>query len=485
MLHNFSLVKYAFLSFLTLFLIAGASPKGKNDIEKTDTPLSEEDKIKESSKEKESLFNAILFEETERFPLFDYTVQAILFSPYWHISKRAINLPRDKNGDCCALTTIFDSLSSTRIGYAYSQSGEEKGIETLAYIKSLDISSGDFLVNNKEREREFEILLNEQNEEGEGEEIPKLVAPSDPTLTQKETLLLRNTGDVSLFKFEDEILSLKNKDDKRIIVSGEGELLKRSFYNERFLLTKKETWSIKDLYESKLLKTQTYDYNENEKLSRSTISEDEKKTFLDYDSLGRAINLREFKRIELENEKEKDDEKKSPVIKFILDKRVRYKYNNEGKVAEKELTQYLYEGGDPLAITKKHIKKELFTYKVEKGNPDYLYFEDGVLRIKRLYTDKTTYVETKFFDGGYMVESIYDKGDHKKDNYYMGGALWKSKDFIQPKKDEPSDQKKDEKENTEPQPPKKTITNDESQKDTTQDALTKEPPSQEREGGPL
>ena len=101
------------------------------------------------------------------------------------------------------------------------------------------------------------------------------------------------------------------------------------------------------------------------------------------------------------------------------------KYSEAGKLLEKKSEEYTYNSKKVLVFTS--IKKEVYEYKIEDGNPDYYYYENDDLRMQTLYSSAEDYVTTMIFDDNFVVESYYQAFKRKKDLFYVNGRLRRTK----------------------------------------------------------
>ena len=54
-------------------------------------------------------------------------------------------------------------------------------------------------------------------------------------------------------------------------------------------------------------------------------------------------------------------------------------------------------------------------------------YEEKVKAIKEIESGENSYMSASYFDGGFVVESYYNEGNHTKDLFYMNGTLWRSR----------------------------------------------------------
>lgn len=74
-------------------------------------------------------------------------------------------------------------------------------------------------------------------------------------------------------------------------------------------------------------------------------------------------------------------------------------------------------------LKKKIAQKKVFSYDSGGEEPDFQYYENGVIRVKRIYSGLEEYVETAFFDKGFSVETLYRQGKKIEALQKLNGRL--------------------------------------------------------------
>ncbi|QTQ12035.1 hypothetical protein HRI96_07410 [Treponema parvum] len=100
---------------------------------------------------------------------------------------------------------------------------------------------------------------------------------------------------------------------------------------------------------------------------------------------------------------------------LILSESLLWKYDDENRILEYE--KHGYAGG------KKNSQKSVYSYDAPGEEPDYVFYDNGVMRFKRIFSDIDAYTETSYFDGGFTVEALYKHGIKKEENFFLNGRL--------------------------------------------------------------
>ena len=223
-----------------------------------------------------------------------------------------------------------------------------------------------------------------------------------------------------------------------VIVSSFQKKMTRQYYDEKMRLVKKEYWDLSGgISGSRKTKTELFEYGEGVFPVSAQILEESARHLLSYDANGRVCVSRNYRAVEtpadsgksVSGEKTADGggtdlEKRR---QFVLVSRTEWKYTQDGSISEKYYVEYAYKDVSSSMITAKNSKREVFEYKIEGGLPDYYYYENSVLRMQTVYSGENSYMSASYFDGGFVVESYYNEGNHTKDSFYMNGTLWRSR----------------------------------------------------------
>lgn len=249
-----------------------------------------------------------------------------------------------------------------------------------------------------------------------------------------ERRIFDSEQNLSLFSFNDEILAIQKRDNKNILVSSDDKKTIRRFFDEKSRVYKKEIWDISGSFQNSYLKNEELYFYDEEKTvpSSATLLEENFKYKLTYNEAGKVVASEKYEYIPdtkvTENEQET---KKSNVLdkgdNYILRSKTNWKYNDEGKIIEKLFSEYEYKKVNKTKKTLTSTKKDVYEYKIKDVMPDYYYYENDVLRMKTIYSNEDSYVTTFYFDGGFVVDSVYENATHAKDIFYSNGNIIRQK----------------------------------------------------------
>ena len=251
-----------------------------------------------------------------------------------------------------------------------------------------------------------------------------------------ERRIFDSEQNLSLFSFNDEILAIQKRDNKNILVSSNDKKTIRRFFDEKNRVYKKEIWDISGSFQNSYLKNEEYYFYDEEKTvpSSATLLEENLKYKLTYNEAGKVVAGEKYEYIPDTKAAENEQKtKKSNVLdkgdNYILRSKTNWKYNDEGKIIEKLFSEYEYKKVNKTKKTLTSTKKDVYEYKIKDGMPDYYYYENDVLRMKTIYSNEDSYVTTFYFDGGFVVDSVYDNATHTKDIFYSNGNIIRQKDY--------------------------------------------------------
>lgn len=199
--------------------------------------------------------------------------------------------------------------------------------------------------------------------------------------------------------------------------SYEGKTVRR-IYDASKNLVRKEWWSIgKSCADSKIEKKEEFFYSSGGKTPVRSLN----KNFLDNTTVeilfaddGKKI----FQKKSFDAEKIAGEKNKSAAgkDKTVLEETWSWKYDYAGRMTE-------YEKISTMASEKKIAQKKVFSYGSEAQEPDFQYYENGIMRVNRIYSGSEEYVETAFFDKGFSVETLYRQGKKIEALQKLNGRL--------------------------------------------------------------
>lgn len=263
----------------------------------------------------------------------------------------------------------------------------------------------DSVINLEDSATILENLENNENATIEDEENLSEIEKNLEQSKLLEKLYINKLNELKILQFEDEVLI---PNDNSFIEKNKSTVSK-SFYDDNYRLVKKEHWKIGSLIESKVEKTELYEYKENTMLlkQKKEITDLETKIYF-YNDFGLLTSVDEYKIFE-----DKD----------YLVKKTTFDYDNKNRLKTDNQTFYTYDEKFK-KITKKTVKTyKYFNKENEESTPDSEFYEDGKLRIKNVYSDVNgTYTSEVYFDNNMSVKSFYENDLLKKEIFYVDGV---------------------------------------------------------------
>lgn len=272
----------------------------------------------------------------------------------------------------------------------------------------------------EEEEREEASEENGQEDvaaeaETETEKVQELSEVEKFFLEEKNGLVkTEKNNNLKFFEFDNETFSQQKVDGKLILIHSNRNSVTRNFYNENYLLEKRESWNISSAENASLEKTEWFVYFQGTSLiSSKTITEKEFTERVSYNSEGRPVKSERYAVVE-------DKEK-------LISKR-NFAYNSDGKIILDELTDYFYKDKDYSELDYSFARKYTYSYNVDDIPPDFSYFENGILKMQNKYsTTKGTYTSRIYFDDDFSVKTYYENELRVKDTYYSGNKILREK----------------------------------------------------------
>ena len=232
----------------------------------------------------------------------------------------------------------------------------------------------------------------------------------------------KNEG-LKYFEFENETFSPQDSEGNHILIHSVKEKVTRFFYNDEYLLIKKETWKIPSVTNAALEKTETYEYFGGSKVvSVKNIIENNRIEKINYNDKGKMIAVEKYAVFEKN--------------KSITSKR-NFTYDKDGRLLSDELNEYFYKATDYKVLDYSFTKKYLYTYNEGDIPPDFKYYENDVLKMYNKYsTEKGTYTSRIYFDEGMSVKAYYENDIRVRDVYYRNDRIIREKVYERPEKSE-------------------------------------------------
>lgn len=136
--------------------------------------------------------------------------------------------------------------------------------------------------------------------------------------------------------------------------------------------------------------------------------------------------------------KEWEDKKAAFLAKIemplnkITDKTTVRTFDSKNRIlTEEEISTY--EIPDPrrrgMKIKTKSSKKNVYTYTLKSSVPDYIFYENGQIRMSVNYIDEDTYEQTMYFENSFLIKAKYSHGRKIQEIFYSGAAEIKRTNF--------------------------------------------------------
>lgn len=303
-----------------------------------------------------------------------------------------------------------------------------------------------------------------------------------------EEMYINSMNRLSMFVYGEEQFAVNNKNSsKRNLITVNKDTVIRTRYDEDFYLRDKIVWkNAITLKDSVILSKISYGYaktNDGKKIVTSKKEEyPQEKRIIEnvYDKNGNPIEIiyshfednkekyqklveeakEEFNKLNSENEKPEADDSKADVpdqtednavpaksneeklneiiakIEIpqnkIQDRKIIRKYDSQNRLISEEETT-VYEEPDPKRrgkkIRKSGSKKNVYTYTAKASVPDYIFYENGKMRIAVNYIDQDTYEQTLYFENDFTVKARYNHGRKIREIFYSGITELKRTEF--------------------------------------------------------
>ena len=225
---------------------------------------------------------------------------------------------------------------------------------------------------------------------------------------------LEKNSQLKFFEFDNEIFSQQTIDGNTVIAQTDGKSVSRNFYDEKYQLVKKESWSIASAANALLEKSESFEYFEDSPVvSVKKIKEKDFAETVNYNKEGKLIKSEKYA--------EQNDQQ------YIVSKRS-LAYNTEGLLSSDELTEYFYKDADYSELDYSFTKKYSYAYNEGDIPPDFKYYENNELKMHNKYsTVKGSYTSHIYFDDAFSVKTYYENEIRVKDVYYSGNKVMREK----------------------------------------------------------
>lgn len=219
-----------------------------------------------------------------------------------------------------------------------------------------------------------------------------------------EKLYIDRLNELKILEFEKELFIPNDE----VIIEKNEKSVSKSYYDDLYRVIKKEHWSIGKLLDSKIIKTELFEYYDDTLVSKSKteITEAEKIVSV-FNKNGFVEKIEEYSIFENQN---------------YLISETNLSYDEKDRINEKTETKYIYDEEYKMKPTV-NTKRFVYHNKENEELPaDYEYFENDILKIKVVYSEtKGNFTQEIFFDN-MSVKSFYEDNLLKKDIYYIDGV---------------------------------------------------------------
>lgn len=288
--------------------------------------------------------------------------------------------------------------------------GVYSGDDTAVWVDELLIKIEEERIADEIAEMEDSLEEYEDPQEHYEEEIEKAL---DENIEATE--YLDDTDLLKFMEFDGEVFIPQKTNEGLVLIHSVGGNITRSFYDQTYRVTKKETWNISSVERSDLVQTEESIYDgESVRPQKIIVSSKDTVKEINYNSDGLITLVENFDVYKDKN--------------YITSKITRV-YDDEKRLLAEQSVEYTYKDEKYKKIDYKFTKKHVYKYNEgEDIPPDFEYFEDGILKMKNKYsTEKGTYTSQIFFEDGFSVKTYYEEELKVRDVFYMNDEITREK----------------------------------------------------------
>lgn len=248
-----------------------------------------------------------------------------------------------------------------------------------------------------------------------------------PDVPPVEVILTDSLNRLKSLEYGKEIFVPQSSSGQSVVIHSFGQKVVRNLYDSQFRLTKKETWTIAGIEDSKIEIQEEFFYEgKSEKADRRIVKSAEKELDIRYDKNGHAVQNKTYL-ISGENK--------------LLKSEMKWTYDEDGNLVKEQGTEYEYADG---VLINPRYKEQVYVHtknakKVKKSDssnndedeipPVYEYYENGKLKIRTEHTSKNDYTTKIYFEDDYVVTTYYVNNKKVKDVYTVGGIVKRTKTY--------------------------------------------------------
>lgn len=245
------------------------------------------------------------------------------------------------------------------------------------------------------------------NEESTAEEIERALEDSKKI----EKCIIDSSNYLRILEFDNEVFIPAKDMDSRIFIEKNESNVTRSFYDELYRIVKKEYWEINNVKNSRIIRTELYEYNDDSLKPVKKIDQtDIEKKYFYYDSNGQAVKNEQYVIYE-----------GRAVLKTVSN----WSYDSQKRVTEEIIRTNNYKDKSYQKIeSKQTVKTKYFYNNGDEISPDFEYYVNGELKIKNVYSsEKGRYTSQIFFDDMFAVKTYYEDNLRKKEVYTVNNVI--------------------------------------------------------------
>ena len=275
----------------------------------------------------------------------------------------------------------------------------------------------------EENEEQFlDMPLEQSPEEALEEDIEQSPESSNVIISNEESSDVRDKNKkLSFSEFQKEKFLVTDKAGKKVLIYAADSNVLRRFYNENYKLEKEEYWNIKNADNAEILKTLLYEYDDEGKLSVKKQIENSMLDIYKYAKNGLITSKDTYKIVE-----DKDNNKEKNIITSSISKA----YNEKNELISELSVAYSYTDETFETLKYKSEQKYLYTYNQEDIPPDFMYYEDGMLKMHNKYAnEKGRYTSQIYFDERYSVKTYYENNMKVREVFFLDGAVRREKTY--------------------------------------------------------
>lgn len=268
-----------------------------------------------------------------------------------------------------------------------AESSDEKSAQGNSELKKIEKNSV------KENSAVEENVSN--IESGENASLSKNSAEEKKSLEEKYLLFKTSSQEIRMLETSTDIFSASSSAQKNRVLTNisDGELQRR-FYDENFRLSKIEYWHIaSSSAQSKMRRRKTYAFGADGKISelRENDFDAQTSSITFFNSNGKIRSSR------------KNNLRDGKLDSFEI---FTYEYDGEERVLQEDRKLFQVQGKKQKRVLSQRVVNKYSGEKISETS----FYENSALRIRTVYADSENYVQTTYFDGGFVVRDFYENG---------------------------------------------------------------------------